>query len=75
MDQTILNSIFKKIVAMDIDYYSSIATSVDDIIMHVTTIYFFNCAVSLNPNPGYNSFPCHTLIGARSSSASALMPR
>jgi hypothetical protein len=75
IDQSVLTSIFKKSVATDIDYYSSIAMSVDDVSIPVTTIYFFNYVVSLNPNPGYNSFPRHTLIGARSSSASASTPR
>jgi hypothetical protein len=52
MDQSILNSIFKKnysddhnhssdrpwLVAMGVDYYSSIAMGVDDVIMPVATI-------------------------------------
>jgi hypothetical protein len=52
MDQSVLNSVFKKIcsdelkhnsdgpwlVATYIDYYSSIATGIDDIIVPITTI-------------------------------------
>jgi hypothetical protein len=64
MDQLVLNSIFLKIysdgpwlVATDIDYYSSIATDVDDVIMPVATILLFKCVVPLNPNPGYCHFP------------------
>jgi hypothetical protein len=53
MDQYVLNSVFLKfrsdeynhnndgpwLVAMGVDYYSSVATSIDDIIMSVATIH------------------------------------
>jgi hypothetical protein len=55
MDQSVLNSIFKKIcsdglkhssngpwlVVTGIDYYSSVATGIDDIIMLIATILLF----------------------------------
>jgi hypothetical protein len=45
------------LVETGVDYYSSIATDVDYVIMLIVTIPLFKCVSLLNPNPNYFYFP------------------